>query len=109
MGNSLRTEDIPVGQWLVLISLLLGIVGYVRYHSKTKSTPERYQSVSRKKKDRKKSTHHSNRRKGKGHSNNNKRNKINSPGRPNKPSSSIVEKSDNKEDDRSSIEEKSSK
>jgi len=73
LTNSLRTEDIPVGQWIVLISLLVGIFGYVRHCNKI-GTSEK-QSAAWKKKERKKSNirNHSglnSRKKGKGHSNN---------------------------------------
>jgi len=71
LSNSLRTEEIPVGQWVVLIALLVGLFGYVRHCSKNSSDKL---SVAWKKKDKKKSSirNHSNsniRRKGKGHSN----------------------------------------
>merc|ERR1712232_112778 len=80
LTNSLRTEDIPVGQWIVLISLLVGIFGYVRQCNKntgTKKTEKLSPATTRKKKEKKKSNIHRNhssmngRRKGKGHHSNN--------------------------------------
>jgi len=75
LSNSLRTEEIPIGQWVVLIALVVGLFGYVRHCSKNSSSDK--QSVAWKKKDKKKSSirNHSNtngRRKGKGHSNSTK-------------------------------------
>lgn len=74
LTDSLRTEDIPVGQWIVLISLLVGIFGYVRQCNKNSTKNSEKQLVTTKKKKDKKKTNiqrnHSSmngRRKGKSH------------------------------------------
>lgn len=56
LTDSLRTEDIPVGQWIVLISLLVGIFGYVRQCNKNSTKKSEKQSVTTKKKKVKKKT-----------------------------------------------------